>query len=59
MKKNYIQPELKPFGYEVEGMICALSSIGGDAGISFADDDDDVPGTADAPENPFGGSFFE
>ena len=59
MKKNYIIPAMQPVDYEVEGMICAISSVGGNAGIGLAEDDADIPGEADVRYNPFGESIFD
>lgn len=59
MKKNYIIPAMKPLDYEVESMICAISSVGGNAGINLAGDEDEVPGEADVNANPFGDSIFD
>lgn len=59
MKKTYIIPAMQPVDYEVEGMICAISSVGGNAGIGLAEDDAIIPSEADAPANPFGESIFD
>lgn len=59
MKKNYIIPAMQPVDYEVEGMICAISSVGGDAGVGLAEDDATIPSEADVRYNPFGESIFD
>ena len=59
MKKNYIIPAMQPVDYEVEGMICAISSIGGNANIGLAEDDADIPTEADVNDNPFGETLFD
>ena len=58
MKKTYIAPTSRETLYGVEQIIAgSITNIGGDSGIGLGEDD--VPESADAPGNPFGGSVFE
>ena len=58
MKKTYISPAMDVTRVVAEQMIAAsIANVGGDAGV--VPGEGEIPGTAEAPANPFGDSIFD